>query len=217
MTRLRIISFFIFFCCSASLMGQGRYETYYTVGPVIKVVQSTFRFENDQVNIPESEPEIGYELGGFLRVRVNDLYVQPELLLSKTQNQLVFLNYDGVTGFNPKADFEFTSIDIPVAIGYFFNNFRIESGPAISILLEGQQFFLNEKTDIKDDFNNVSLQYHVGIGFDLNDALININYEFGLSKAGESLRRFVGSDFRPSRSNLVFSVALALHRHKKRQ
>lgn len=217
MTHYRILPvlFLLFFSFSAA--GQGRYDTYYMAGPVVKVVQSKFRFENTVVNIPESEPEIGYQIGGFVRARVNNLYVQSQVLLSKTQNQLVFLNYDGVTGFDPKADFEFTSLDIPLDIGYYIGDFRIESGPAISVLLEGRQFFLNEQLDITEDFNSVSLQYHFGIGLDINDVFVNVNYEFGLSKAGESLRRLVGMDFRPSRSHLVFSVALALYRHKKRQ
>lgn len=213
--RLLPVLFFMFF--TYSVMGQGRYETYYMAGPVVKVVQSKFKIENNLVNIPESEPEIGYQIGGFIRARVNNLYVQPEVLLSKTQNQLVFLNHGGVSGFNPKADFEFTSLNIPLDIGFYIGNLRVESGPAISILLEGKQFFLNEQLDITEDFNKVSLQYNIGAGLDLNDVLIDVNYEFGLSKTGESLRRLVGNDFSPSRSHLVFSVALVLHRHKKRQ
>lgn len=217
MTHNRILPVLIFLCFSLSALSQGRYDTYYIAGPVVKVVQSKFKFENNVVNIPESEPEIGYQIGGFIRARVNNLYVQSEVLLSKTQNQLVFLNYDGVSGFNPKADFEFTSLDIPLDIGYYIGDFRIESGPSISVLLEGRQFFLNEQLDITKDFNRVALQYHFGVGLDINDVFINVNYEFGLSKAGESLRRLVGTDFRPSRSHLVLSVALALYRHKKRQ
>lgn len=212
----KVVPILILLCVSVSGLAQDRYETSYVVGPVLKVVQSRFKFENNQVNIPESEPEIGYQFGGFLRISINNLYVQPEILLSKTQNQLVFLDHNGIPGFNPKADFEFTSLDFPVAIGYYLGDFRIETGPGISVLMEGRQFFLSEELDIKDDFNKVSLQYFIGIGVDLDNVFINANYEFGLSKAGESLRRLVGRDFRPSRSHFVFSVALALHRHKKR-
>jgi hypothetical protein len=129
---------------------------------------------------------------------------------------LVFLDFNGVQGFNPRADFEFSSIDIPIAIGYYIGNLRVETGPGVSILTKGKQFFLNEESDITDDFNKVSLQYYLGAGLDINDVFINVNYQFGLSKTGESLRRLVGRDFRSSRSQFVFSIALALHQHKKR-
>lgn len=217
MVRPGFLAILLLICFAVSAMGQGRYETYYMAGPVLKVVQSKFKFESNVVNVPESEPEIGYQIGAFLRARVNNLYVQPELLLSKTQNQLIFPDYDGVSGFNPKADFEFTSLNIPLDIGFYIDNFRIESGPAISVLLEGKQFFLNEELDITDDFNKVTLQYNIGVGLDLNNVLIGVNYEFGLNKTGESLRQLVGPNFRPSRSNLVFSIGLVLYRHKKRQ
>ncbi len=217
MVRPGFLAILSLICFAVSAMGQGRYETYYMAGPVLKVVQSKFKFESNVVNVPESEPEIGYQIGAFLRARVNNLYVQPELLLSKTQNQLIFPDYDGVSGFNPKADFEFTSLNIPLDIGFYIDNFRIESGPAISVLLEGKQFFLNEELDITDDFNKVTLQYNIGVGLDLNNVLIDVNYEFGLNKTGESLRQLVGPNFRPSRSNLVFSIGLVLYRHKKRQ
>ncbi len=217
MVRPGFLAILSLICFAVSAMGQGRYETYYMAGPVLKVVQSKFKFESNVVNVPESEPEIGYQIGAFLRARVNNLYVQPELLLSKTQNQLIFPDYDGVSGFNPKADFEFTSLNIPLDIGFYIDNFRIESGPAISVLLEGKQYFLNEELDITDDFNKVTLQYNIGVGLDLNNILIDVNYEFGLNKTGESLRQLVGPNFRPSRSNLVFSIGLVLYRHKKRQ
>jgi len=196
---------------------QDYFETYYTVGPVLKVVQSNFSFSNDQVNTPEAEPEVGYQLGGFFRTRVNDLFVQAELLFASTQNDLIFKDYNNVSGFNPRAEFEFTSLDIPIVIGHFFKNLRIETGPAVSVLLKGNQFFLNEQTNITNQFNSVSLQYRFGVGLDINDVLISFSYEVGLSKAGESLRNLIGTNVDPKRTQIGFSVALALHRHKKRQ
>lgn len=199
------------------LKAQDSYETWYTAGPTLKVVQSNISFNSDLVNTPESEPEVGYQLGGFFRIRVNDLYVQPELLISRTKNHLIFNDHDGISGFNPRADFEYTSIEVPLAIGYFFDQFRIESGPAVSVLLQADQFFLNQKTDITEQFNKVSLLYHFGVGLDINNVLVNLSYEFGLSKTGENLRRLVGRDFEPKRSQISLSVSLALHRQKKRQ
>ena len=196
---------------------QDYFETYYTFGPILKVVQSNFSFDNGLVNTLESEPEVGYQFGGFFRTRVNNLYVQTELLFARTQNTLVFRNYNNVQGFNPRAEFEFNSLEIPILIGRFFENLRIETGPAVSVLLGGDRFFLNEKVDISNDFNNVSLQYRFAVGLDLNDVIVNLNYEVGLSKAGENLRNLVGSDFEPKRNQIGISIAVALLYRKKRQ
>lgn len=202
---------------SSVSLAQNFYDTYYMAGPVIKLVQSKFNFDSDLVNVPESEPEVGYQLGGFFRTRINDLYVQPELLISRTKNQLIFPNHDGINGFNPRAEFEYTSIEMPLSIGYYFGNVRLDTGPTVSILTKANQFFLNEKTDITDQFNKVSLQYRVGVGLDINNVLVNLNYEFGLSKTGENLRRLVGTSFEPKRSQIALSVGLILHRQRKRQ
>lgn len=205
-------------CLAVKVKAQQDYfETYYTAGPILKVVQSNFSFDNGSFNTLESEPEVGYQFGGFFRTRVNNLYVQTELLFARTQNTLVFKDYNNVTGFNPSAEFEFNSLEIPILIGRFFENLRIETGPAVSVLLSGDRFFLNEKVDISNDFNNVSLQYRFAIGLDLNDVIVNLNYEVGLSKAGENLRNLVGNDFEPKRNQIGISIAVALHYHKKRQ
>ena len=173
------------FCLVPKLEAQQDYfETYYTTGPIVRIVQSNLNFSNDQINIPESEPEVGYQFGGFFRARVNDLYVQTELLYARTQNQLIFKDFNGVTGFNPQAEFEFTSLEIPILIGHFFDKLRIETGPAVSVLFSGDQFFLNERTDVTDLYNRVSLQYRIGVGLDINDVLVNFSYEVGLSKTG---------------------------------
>ena len=208
----------VFLCLTLKVRAQQDYfETYYTAGPILKVVQSNFKFDNGQINTLETEPEVGYQFGGFFRTQVNRLYVQTELLYARTQNTLVFRDYDNVMGFNPIAEFEFNSLEIPLVIGHFFENLRLETGPALSVLMKGNRFFLNEKVDVTNDFNKVSLNYRIAVGLDINDVIFNVNYEVGLSKTGESLRNLVGTDVRPKRTQIAISIGLALHRHKKRQ
>lgn len=209
--------FLLVTCFAGQAMAQNRFETTYALGPTLKIVQSRLSFNSAVVNVPDSEPEVGYQLGTFFRARVNNLYVQPELLFSRTQNALIFNDHDGIMGFNPRAEFEFTSIEIPIAIGYFYENLRFETGPAVSVLLEAEEFFLNVREKVTDHYNKVSLQYRFGVGADFNNVFFNLSYEIGLSKTGESLRQIVGRNFQPKRSQWAFSISLALHRYKMRQ
>ena len=217
MIRKYCLLFLLVIVVSVQSLAQDRYETYYALGPTLKIVQSSLSFSSNVVNVPDSEPEVGYQLGAFFRARVNNLYVQPEILFSSTQNQLIFNDHDGIPGFNPRADFEFTSLEFPLSIGYFFENLRFETGPAVSVLLRAEEFFLNVREEVTENYNKVNLQYRFGVGLDLHNVLVNLSYEIGLSKTGESLRNIVGQSFQPKRSQWAFSVSLALHRFKKRQ
>ena len=128
--------------------GQDIYDVSYKVGPVFKIVSPKIRIDSDYVRIPEEGNEIGYQFGLFTKIRVNNVYFQPELLIATAQNRLDFLNYNGVNGFNPSADFEFTTLEIPVSIGVNIGNLRLDTGPGFSLMLSGNEYFLNEKINV---------------------------------------------------------------------
>lgn len=201
---------------SFHLGAQERYKTTLTAGPSIKIVSSSTDFDSNFVNVPDSEPETGFQAGGFFRIRVNQFYFQPELHFSRTKNQLTFVNFNNTPNFNPRSVYEFSSLEFPWKFGYFLENFRINGGPAFSFLLDANQFFLGANNDVINDFNRISIQFQLGIGLDLNNLLIDVSYEFGLSKIGENLRRLVGTEFDPKLTQFSFSVGLIVFEKKKR-
>ncbi len=193
---------------TASAMGQERYDRFYQAGPILKLVTAKMKLDNETINLSEGGSEVGYQFGGFFRINVQDVYVQPSILLSKIKTQLVFSNYQGVQGFNPRAEFEFNTLELPIDIGYRIGNFRMQMGPSFSILLSGQRSFLNDVERVSDDYNRSNLMWHFGIGGDFDRFVIDINYEFGLSKTGESLGQLLGRDFVPRQRQLVFGVGI---------
>ena len=192
--------------------GQDIYDVSYKVGPVFKIVSPKIRIDSDYVRIPEEGNEIGYQFGLFTKIRVNNVYFQPELLIATAQNRLDFLNYNGVNGFNPSADFEFTTLEIPVSIGVNIGNLRLDTGPGFSLMLSGNEYFLNEKINVTQEYNQVTILWRLGLGVDINHLLLDFKYEFGLSKTEESLARLIERELVPRQSQLVFSIAYSILR-----
>lgn len=85
--------------------------------------------DSDLIDLNESGAEVGYQFGAFFRINIENVYVQPSALLSKIKTQLVFLNYNNVRNFNPRADFEFNTLELPIDIGYRIGNLRMQMGP----------------------------------------------------------------------------------------
>ena len=192
--------------------GQDIYDVSYKVGPVFKIVSPKIRIDSEYVRIPEEGNEIGYQFGLFTKIRVNNVYFQPELLIATAQNRLDFLNYNGVNGFNPSADFEFTTLEIPVSIGVNIGNLRLDTGPGFSLMLSGNEYFLNEKINVTQEYNQLTILWRLGLGVDINNLLLDFKYEFGLSKTEESLARLIERELVPRQSQLVFSIAYSILR-----
>lgn len=188
------------------------YSTGYQAGGILKIVSSKLQINSDLVSTSETESEVGYQFGGFFRINIDRMIVQPELLYSKIQSQLVFNDYDGVQGFDPIAEFEFNTIELPVHFGYRIGNLRLTAGPTFSILVSGERSFLNEVEKITSEYNRTNLMWNVGIGGDFDRVFVDLKYESGLSKTGESLSNLIGRDFIPKQRQWVFSVALNILR-----
>ncbi len=188
------------------------YSTDHQAGAILKVVSARMNINSDLVSTSNTESEVGYQFGGFYRINVDRIYLQPEVLFSKIQTQLVFNDYTGISGFNPLAEFEFNTLEVPINIGYRIGNLRLMMGPSFSILLSGERSFLNEVEQVTSEYNRSNFMWHWGIGGDFDRILIDIKYESGLSKTGESLSNLIGRDFVPKQRQWVFSVALNLLR-----
>ena len=199
----------ILIASATSGLGQQLYEVSYKVGPTLKLVKPNVKVNSDFVRFAEEGNENSFQFGVFGRVRVNNIYFQPELLLGSSQHRLEFLNYNNVNGFHPNADFQFTSFELPVPIGVHFGDFRINTGPEYSFLLKGEEFFLDEKRDVTTAYNTISVLWQFGIGLDLSNFLIDIKHEIGLSKTEETLNRLIEREMVAKQNQLVFSVGYA--------
>ena len=110
---------------------------------------------------------------------------------------MVFLNYDDIQGFNPRAKFEFNTTELSVDIGYRIGNLRLHTVPAISTLISGNRSFLNEIEQVTSEYNQTNLMWYFGIGDDFERFIVDLRYEVGLNKTGESLSNLLRQEFIP--------------------
>lgn len=117
--KLRSLYVLIFMASVVSdSIAQVQFDRFYQAGPVIKVITARMTVDSDLIDLNKSGAEVGYQFGAFFRINVENVYVQPSALLSKIKTQPVFLNYNNVRNFNPRADFEFNTLALPIDMGY---------------------------------------------------------------------------------------------------
>ncbi len=129
------------------------------------------------VNEVQNEKGMGLVFGGFARASFGKIIFQPEILFSEDQ-QLVTLADADVQNMD-LGDFltlNVDKMDIPLIIGYrAFNTIRLMGGPVFS----------HVQVDANDplfQFDNLTMGYQAGIGFDIGKISADARYEGNLSK-----------------------------------
>lgn len=167
--------------------------------------------------------------GGFLQLRANHWYFQPELMFSQSITNLGNELGGGQYEYG-EYDFTFNSIELPLLLGYrtSFGNvaMRIGAGPMLSYLLgvNGElQLTPNgggavEVRDIDDAtldaFNDLTVGARVGIGLDVGSFLFDLKYERSFSKVGEEIST-ITPVVAGEESSFLLAVGYKLIRTKK--
>lgn len=159
----------------------------------------------------DRESEFGYHVGIFARVNppLIPLYVQPEVLFSKTGGTVTLEN---ATEGERNLEYNFNRVDVPVLVGLKFGLFRINAGPTFNIITNAERKVgPGDFEDIKDDYKNATVGYQAGVGVDLGPLLVDLKYEGSLSKYGENVT-IVGQPFETDQRNrqLILSLGIKL-------
>lgn len=167
-------------------------------GPRVALTSSKIDFKDPVNNITEGDAQIGYQFGVFLRAKLLGLYIQPEILLSKTNSALDITNASNV-------DLDFNKIDVPVMIGYKLGPLRLQAGPSFSFLTSAESTDANGLvTDIKNNYNSTTVGYQAGVGIDILKFVIDVKYEGNLSAFADAVPGGINTDQRQNQ----FVVAL---------
>jgi len=201
------LSFFtIALMVTITFKAQAQYDTEIDFG--LRVKYGITRFS--EVDKKEVESEGGnfdaysLSLGGFLQLRVNHFYFQPELVYNRVNTGLGNDFGPSVTDYSHgKYEFIFNSIELPLLLGYrtSFGNvaMRFGGGPMFSYLMSVKgDLLLTRRSDgsietrsVDQDeieaFNDITLGARIGIGADIGPFLVDIMYERAFSKVGEEI------------------------------
>ena len=147
------------------------------------------------VMMEEASSDLGFHVGGFVRVNAIAVFIQPEIYYTNMSSHIkINYNEEGTKiSRNETADVKNHRIDIPVIVGAKFGPARLGLGPVAS-------FNLKSKTKVSDQMkeqigsgldgakNTATFAMQVGAGLDILKKLtLDIRYEFGLSKLGDEV------------------------------
>ncbi len=174
-----------------------------SIGPKVGYQTAKLSYHKEDIKSGFAEH---FTIGAFARVEIGNLYVQPEILWFKSSNVFDLntnVTHDTIIGditipSGAKLDFTLKAmnIQVPILVGYKFNvidgilAIRPQVGPTLNFVIP-QQTLVNQSigsadpTEIdKETFDTKSIAFGLqgGLGFDVFNFTLDINYNFGISK-----------------------------------
>jgi hypothetical protein len=161
------------------------YSQGFSLGPKVGLSQTELDLKSD--DFKNGDAKFGYHVGIFARIGIGPLYLQPEVLYTQTQGQFTFDR--GVDGIE-EYEADFNRVDIPVMVGLkMFKFLRIQAGPIASINVNSElKDAGNTIQDVK--FDDATIGYQAGLGFDIGNLIIDAKYESSLSKVSSNVGNF---------------------------
>ena len=174
-----------------------------SIGPKVGYQTAKLSYHKEDIKSGFAEH---FTIGAFARIEIGNLYVEPEILWFKSSNVFDLntnVTHDTIIGditipSGAKLDFTLKAmnIQVPILVGYKFNvidgilAIRPQVGPTLNFVIP-QQTLVNQSigsadpTEIdKETFDTKSIAFGLqgGLGFDVFNFTLDINYNFGISK-----------------------------------
>ena len=194
---MKKILLFLLLACSVNAFGQLQLG--------VKGGVNVSNFTGGNFDSVKKNPFVSYHVGGFVRIMLGKLAIQPELLLS---SQGAKLEYAG-----KEDNFTITYLNIPIMLQYEFEGgLYLEAGPQFGFKVDesvpdslGEDFAKNSDQSVA-----FGLGYHGKGGFG-----IGARYAVGLSKVGNFENANIDSDFH--NGVLQISLFFTLFNNKKNE
>lgn len=137
----------------------------------------------------------GFHIGGFVRLGMMGVYLQPELLFSSRTDE-----YTVADASSPASEIikkqKFNQLEIPLMLGAKLGPVRINAGPAARLLINSPKDLIDDP-DFKSMYNNLTFGYQAGIGADIIKRItIDLRYEGSLQKYQTKIENAVGEKFK---------------------
>jgi opacity protein-like surface antigen len=148
----------------------------------------------------------GFHVGAFVRLAVAGIYLMPEFVFTSTTYDYNVTTVTGTAAQNQK----FNKLEIPLLLGFKLGPFRINAGPAASVMINSPGALIDDP-NFKDMYRNATFGYQAGLGLDiLNTLTIDFRYEGSLKRYQNQIENLAGTTFNlDDRANaFLFSVGL---------
>ncbi|WP_109743504.1 porin family protein [Arcicella aurantiaca] len=129
---------------------------------------------------PNDTRAYGFVGGVFLRFG-KTIFIQPEILLSQKGGK--FNVFEDGKASGKTIDLKLTNLDLPILVGVKIGNvLRVNAGPVATFKLSdsgnlGDSIEQYQGQKASEIFNNVTLGYQAGVGFDIGMLNLDFRYE----------------------------------------
>ena len=163
--------------------------------------------------IKQGDSKMGFHAGLYGRIQLLGLFVQPELLFTHSQGEVVLADVTASQMYSETQ--KFNKIDIPVIVGWKFGPARLGIGPVASFMLSESDGLKDKLSSISTDatennFRKATFGYQIGVGLDiLKKITLDVRYEGNLSKLGNGIT-LGGKDYKFDQRNpqFIFSAGI---------
>lgn len=163
--------------------------------------------------IKQGDSKMGFHAGLYGRIQLLGLFVQPELLFTHSQGEVVLADVTASQLYTETQ--KFNKIDIPVIVGWKFGPARIGVGPVASFMLSESDGLKDKLSSIsteatENNFRKATFGYQIGVGLDiLKKITLDVRYEGNLSKLGNGIT-LGGKDYKFDQRNpqFIFSAGI---------
>lgn len=163
--------------------------------------------------IKQGDSKMGFHAGLYGRIQLLGLFVQPELLFTHSQGEVVLADVTASQMYTETQ--KFNKIDIPVIVGWKFGPARLGIGPVASFMLSESDGLKDKLSSISTDatennFRKATFGYQIGVGLDiLKKITLDVRYEGNLSKLGNGIT-LGGKDYKFDQRNpqFIFSAGI---------
>lgn len=157
----------------------------------VKFDKTTFTSGTNTFIAKQGDAKYGMQFGLFGRIQVLGVFIQPELLFSHSQGEVLLADVNANQVYTETQ--KFNKVDIPVIVGWKIGPARIGLGPVASYMLNEKDGLKDKLSDLagettKNNFKNATFGYQVGVGLDiLSKITLDVKYEGNLSKLGSGI------------------------------
>jgi len=139
-------------------------------------------------DLSQDESFQGFHIGLMGRVKMFNMFLQPELLFNTTGGKFLIEGMEGGNTVTEVRTVKYNKLDLPVLLGIKFGPARINAGPVASVTLSSDSELDEIIPDMKTLSKGATIGYQAGVGIDILKKLtVDLRYEGGLSKLGDKL------------------------------
>ena len=161
----------------------------------------------DDYKIDYKMGSVGVHFGVTSQLEIFNLFVQPEILFSTNSNSVKLTDNTGVGNTIEEVGKQrFNKLDVPILFGAKFSMLKLSLGPVFTANLNSKSDLLS-KNGINYTYNNATVGYQIGVGFEGDIVGVELRYEDNLSDYGTAMKigdQSFPTDHRASQLMLTF-------------